>query len=130
MPVVDNTFYDLVPQPNFGSDFKSSNKEISFESEGGYEHTRDAWPNRRKTFDLKWTRVTQGVINTILEWLELKRRDAFWFVDPTSLAPRPDGSIVPELYYVRVKGDDFKHTPIAFDGEQTRHNCSLTFREV
>lgn len=128
--VVDNTFYDLVSQAEFGSNFISQNKEVVFESEGGYEHSRNAYPYRRKIFKLKWKNLKEGEINTLNEWLEEVGRNAFWFTDPTSLAPRPDTSIVPVYYYVRVKEDDFNYSVLRYDGEQLRYSASLMLREV
>ena len=127
---IDNTFYNLISEPDIGNAFQITKKKIKYQSQGGYNHQREAFTAKKRTFPLKWSLMPQSELNTLMEWMDLVGSDTFGFVDPTSLVPLSDGSIVPVGYYCRVSEDTLSFNPKQFDGTEWRYEVTLVFEEA
>lgn len=130
MPVViDNQTYDLLPSPSQSS-YAPSRKapKVKFQAEAGYTHQRERYPFARRSFPMEWPLMTLAQKNLLEKWLDYIGSESFYFVDPQSLLPRPDGSIVPAIHLCRVVDEEtvIKPHPRAF----RRFTAKITVEEL
>ena len=129
---IDNTFYDLIPLPDYESGRPLLDPKLTNTSTSGYAHQINTYPKAKRRFNLQWSQLTEGQKNTFEAWLRVIRSNTFGFVDPWSMFPLPDLSIVPKAYYCRVKSDSFETVALNefADTGEIIYKASIVFEEI
>ena len=127
--VIDNQEFDLLSSPSLGS-YAPARKapKVKFQAAAGYTHQRERYPSARRSFPMEWPLMTLAQKNMLENWLDFIGSQSFYFIDPQSLLPRPDGSIVPAIYLCRVVDEEtvIKPHPRAF----RRFSAKITVEEL
>jgi len=110
--VYDNQNYDLIPAQYGGYKPSIITPKIRFQATAGYVHQRDRYPAAGRKIVMEVNIMTQGEYNMLRAWLDEVGSDAFWYVLPTSLAPRPDGQIIPRGILCRIIDEEIPDDPI------------------
>lgn len=113
--IIDNLSYELLPDPvrNGYAPTRMAPK-ISFTSRGGYKEQREAYPAAQWRYVYAMGIVTDAERNTVLASMDALGSDAFWFLVPESVTPRPDGTIVPDWRWVRFVDEETQVKPVAY----------------
>ena len=85
--------------------------KIKFQAAAGYSQQREAFPAQGIKTKIEITMATQAEYNMWTGWIESVKSDAFWFICPESLVPRPDGQIIPRACYGRITDDEIPEAP-------------------
>lgn len=110
--IYDNQTYALI-HAQFGG-YKPSiiAPKIRFQATAGYVHQRERYPAPSRRIELEIPLMTQAEYNMLRAWLEHIGSGSFWYVLPTSLAPRPDGQIIPRGILCRVIDEEIPDEPL------------------
>ena len=99
---IDNTFYDLIPAPDYESGKQILDPKLTNSSAAGYVHQINTFPKGKRKFNLQWSSLTQGQINTFEAWLDYIKSNSFGFQDPWTFFALPDTTVVVKSYWCRV----------------------------
>jgi hypothetical protein len=124
MPItVQDTLFDLLPSPSWGTPRIRTAPKIRFQAANGYVHQRERYSHARYKYPLKWDLLTETEMNTLENWLDQTGSNTFWFLPPTALW---GGTGTPTIRLVRVTDEETIVMPLAFGC----YSASLTLEEV
>jgi len=127
--VYSNIEYDLIPAHQGGFKSMIIAPKIRFQSTSGYVHQRNRYPARYKKIVHEWPAMTAAEYEMLLAWLDEVGSDAFWFVLPTSLEPRPDGQIIPRAILARIIDEEIPEDPVEY-GDGYLYHARITLESI
>ena len=124
MPVeVQDTLFDILPSPSWGTPRIRKAPKISFEAANGYKHQRERYSHARYTYPLKWPVLTTAEVNTLENWMDETASNTFWFLPPTAMW---GGTTNPTIRLMRVSSEEVTITPISYG----YYSVEITLEEV
>lgn len=112
MPViVQDTLFDMLPSPAWGSPRIRKAPKIKFQAESGYTHQRERWSNARYSYPTKWPLLTTAEVNTLENWLDNTGSKTFLFLPPTAMW---GGTTNPTIRLMRVASEEITITPVSY----------------
>jgi len=122
---LDNTLYNLISQPNFGSPMIHENKKIKFEAQGGAIQQRNSRPISHAIPTFQWNSMPQDELNLLLAWVDAIGSDSFWVVDPHTY-----GTGNEMCWHCKISEDGIHYNSYQYDGTSIRYRVQITFVEV
>lgn len=110
--VFNNQLFDLIPAQFSGYKPSLLTPKVRFQATAGYVHQRDRYPSLGRKVVLETFITTQGEYNMIRAWIDYVGSASFWYVLPTSLAPRPDGQVIPRGILCRIIDEEIPDEPV------------------
>ncbi len=112
MPViVQDTLFDILPSPAWGSPRIRKAPKIGFEAANGYKHQRERYSHARYAYPIKWPVLTAAEVSTLENWLDQTGSDTFWFLPPTAMW---GGTTNPTIRLMRVVSEEVTITPVSY----------------
>lgn len=125
----ENQYYDLI-EADFGG-YKQSivAPKIRFQAAAGYVHQRERYPAQARKIVIESARATEGERNMMRAWLVYMGSGTFWYVLPASLAPRPDGQVIPRGVLCRVIDEEIPDEPVGY-GDGPYYHLRVTLESI
>lgn len=127
--VYENIEYDLIPNPLGGYKPTIDSPKVRFQAVAGYVHQRDRYPARTKKIVIEWPSMHAAEYAMLLAWLDHVGSDAFWYVLPTSLEPRPDGQVIPRGILCRIIDEKIPEDPVEY-GDGYLYHARITLESI
>lgn len=111
MPVVQDTLFDILPSPSWGSPRIRRAPKVTFEAANGYKHQRERYSHARYKYPVKWPLLTAAELSTLENWLDQTGSNTFWFLPPTAMW---GGTTNPTIRLMRVASEEVTITPLSY----------------